>query len=86
EQAAGALANLAADDKCSIEVANVGGINALVTLACKCKHEGVQEHAARALANLAAHGDSNTNNAAVGLEVGALEALVLLRRSSHDGV
>lgn len=86
ERAAGALANLAADDKCSIEVANVGGINALVTLARKCKHEGVQEQAARALANLAAHGDSNTNNAAVGLEVGALEALVLLIRSSHDGV
>lgn len=43
ERAAGALANLAADDKCSMEVASVGGINALVTLARKCKHEGVQE-------------------------------------------
>ncbi|KVH91237.1 hypothetical protein Ccrd_006743 [Cynara cardunculus var. scolymus] len=86
ERAAGALANLAADDKCSMEVANVGGINALVTLARKCKHEGVQEQAARALANLAAHGDSNTNNAAVGQETGALEALVLLIRSQHDGV
>ncbi|KAI3829151.1 hypothetical protein L1987_03267 [Smallanthus sonchifolius] len=86
ERAAGALANLAADDKCSMEVASVGGINALVTLARKCKHEGVQEQAARALANLAAHGDSNTNNAAVGQEAGALDALVQLIRSQHDGV
>lgn len=42
--------------------------------------------AARALANLAAHGDSNSNNAAVGQEVGALEALVQLTHSPHDGV
>lgn len=42
--------------------------------------------AARALANLAAHGDSNGNNAAVGQEVGALEALVQLTRSPHEGV
>lgn len=42
--------------------------------------------AARALANLAAHGDSNNNNAAVGREAGALEALVQLTRSPHDGV
>lgn len=42
--------------------------------------------AARALANLAAHGDSNTNNAAVGQEAGALEALVQLTRSPHEGV
>ncbi|RYR67002.1 hypothetical protein Ahy_A03g013224 [Arachis hypogaea] len=34
--------------------------------------------AARALANLAAHGDSNSNNAVVGQEAGALEALVQL--------
>ncbi|KAL2536607.1 Protein ARABIDILLO 1 [Forsythia ovata] len=86
ERAAGALANLAADDKCSIEVASAGGVHALVTLARSCKVEGVQEQAARALANLAAHGDSNSNNAAVGQEVGALEALVQLTRSSHDGV
>ncbi|KAL8263535.1 hypothetical protein R6Q59_021665 [Mikania micrantha] len=38
----GALTNLAADDKCSMEIAAVGGTSALVTLACKCKHEGVQ--------------------------------------------
>ncbi|KAJ8573376.1 hypothetical protein K7X08_009887 [Anisodus acutangulus] len=86
ERAAGALANLAADDKCSIEVATVGGVHALVKLAQNCKAEGVQEQAARALANLAAHGDSNSNNAAVGQEAGALEALVQLTRSPHDGV
>ncbi|RWR80626.1 protein ARABIDILLO 1-like protein isoform X1 [Cinnamomum micranthum f. kanehirae] len=86
ERAAGALANLAADDKCSMEVALVGGVHALVTLARSCKFEGVQEQAARALANLAAHGDSNSNNAAVGKEAGALEALVQLTCSHHEGV
>ncbi|KAG8391539.1 hypothetical protein BUALT_Bualt01G0198200 [Buddleja alternifolia] len=87
ERAAGALANLAADDKCSTQVASMGGVHALVMLARSCKIEGVQEQvAARALANLAAHGDSNTNNAVVGQEVGALEALVQLTRSPHDGV
>uniref|UniRef100_A0A0C9RJM6 TSA: Wollemia nobilis Ref_Wollemi_Transcript_14430_3646 transcribed RNA sequence n=1 Tax=Wollemia nobilis TaxID=56998 RepID=A0A0C9RJM6_9CONI len=86
ERAAGALANLAADDKCSMEVAQAGGVHALVMLACSCKVEGVQEQAARALANLAAHGDSNGNNAAVGQEAGALEALVQLTSSQHEGV
>ncbi|KAE8696833.1 Protein ARABIDILLO 1 [Hibiscus syriacus] len=86
ERAAGALANLAADDKCSIEVAVAGGVHALVMLARNCKFEGVQEQAARALANLASHGDSNSNNAAVGHEAGALEALVQLTRSPHEGV
>lgn len=42
--------------------------------------------AARALANLAAHGDSNNNNAAVGQEAGALEALVQLTQAPHEGV
>ncbi|KAJ7541588.1 hypothetical protein O6H91_10G066300 [Diphasiastrum complanatum] len=91
ERAAGALANLAADDKCSMNVATAGGVHALVRLARFCKHEGVQEQvvgfqAARALANLAAHGDSNGNNAAVGREAGALEALVQLTCSNHEGV
>ncbi|KAK9142867.1 hypothetical protein Syun_012267 [Stephania yunnanensis] len=86
ERAAGALANLAADDKCSMEVALAGGVHALVTLARWCKSEGVQEQAARALANLAAHGDSNSNNATVGQEAGALEALVQLTCSHHEGV
>ncbi|KAF2311683.1 hypothetical protein GH714_025921 [Hevea brasiliensis] len=86
ERAAGALANLAADDKCSMEVAEAGGVHALVMLARHCNFEGVQEQAARALGNLAAHGDSNTNNAAVGKEAGALEALVQLIHSQHEGV
>lgn len=43
ERAAGALANLAADDKCSTEVASAGGVHALVMLARTCKFEGVQE-------------------------------------------
>ncbi|KAL3651127.1 Protein ARABIDILLO 1 [Castilleja foliolosa] len=86
ERAAGALANLAADDKCSTVVVSVGGVHALVKLARTCKVEGVQEQSARALANLAAHGDSNNNNAAVGQEVGALESLVQLTHSTHDGV
>ncbi|KAL5728429.1 Protein ARABIDILLO 1 [Ranunculus cassubicifolius] len=86
ERAAGALANLAADDKCSTEVAAAGGVHALVMLARSCKFEGVQEQAARALANLAAHGESNGNNAAIGQEAGALEALVQLTCSHHEGV
>ncbi|KAJ8772315.1 hypothetical protein K2173_027492 [Erythroxylum novogranatense] len=84
ERAAGALANLAADDKCSIEVAAVRGIQALVMLTTSCKFEGVLEQAARALSNLAAHGD--THNASVGQEPGALEALVQLTYSHHEGV
>lgn len=43
ERAAGALANLAADDKCSMEVALAGGVHALVMLARSCKVDGVQE-------------------------------------------
>lgn len=43
ERAAGALANLAADDKCSMEVAIAGGVHALVMLARNGKFEGVQE-------------------------------------------
>ncbi|KAL0425773.1 UNVERIFIED_CONTAM: protein ARABIDILLO 1 [Sesamum radiatum] len=92
ERAAGALANLAADDKCSTEVASVGGVHALVTLARTSRSKEFRSRsaivilAARALANLAAHGDSNSNNAVVGQEAGALEALVQLTRSQHDGV
>ncbi|GMH21645.1 hypothetical protein Nepgr_023487 [Nepenthes gracilis] len=43
ESAAGALANLATDDKCSMEVALTVGVHALVMLARSCKSEGVQE-------------------------------------------
>ncbi|KAD4178115.1 hypothetical protein E3N88_26706 [Mikania micrantha] len=88
----GALTNLAADDKCSMEIAAVGGTSALVTLACKCKHEGVQrfvvimEQAAHALANLTVHGDSNTNDAEVGQEAGAIDALLLHVCSQHNCV
>lgn len=46
ERAAGALANLAADDECSTEVAVAGGVHALVMLARNCKYEGVQEQVA----------------------------------------
>ena len=38
------------------------------------------------MANLAAHGDSNGNNSAVGQESGALDALLQLTRSPNDGV
>ncbi|XP_038992313.1 protein ARABIDILLO 1-like isoform X2 [Hibiscus syriacus] len=86
ERATGALANLGADEKCSLEVAVAGGIHALVMLARTCKFDGVQEQAARALANLAAHGDSNSNNADIGQEEGALEALVQLTYSQNEGV
>lgn len=61
--------------ECNSEL--VWDINNIVSL----KHQ-----AARAMANLAAHGDSNSNNAAVGQEAGALEALVQLTRSPHEGV
>lgn len=43
ERAAGALANLAADDKCSMEVAMAGAVHALVMLVRHCNFEGVQE-------------------------------------------
>nr|POE51448.1 protein arabidillo 1 [Quercus suber] len=86
ESAAAALVNLAADAKCSTEVAVAGGVRALVMLARNCKFDGVQEQAARALANLAAYGDSNNNNAAVGQEAGVLEALVQLTRSPNEHV
>ncbi|MBA0754768.1 hypothetical protein Gogos_021222 [Gossypium gossypioides] len=86
EHATGALANLGADEKCSMEVSVAGGIHALAMLARTCKFEGVQEQAARALANLAAHGDSNSNNSAIGQEAGALEALVQLTYSQNEAV
>ena len=52
-----ALANLAADDACALQVASHGGVLDLVSLA-KSGSPGTQEQAARALANLAAHVDS----------------------------
>ncbi|GJW48868.1 hypothetical protein Tco_0080514 [Tanacetum coccineum] len=41
---------------------------------------------ARALANLAAHGDSNSNNAVIGEEAGAIAALIQVTRSPKVGV
>ncbi|KAE8697318.1 Protein ARABIDILLO 2 [Hibiscus syriacus] len=86
QRATGALANLATDEKCSREVALAGGIHALVMLARACKFEGVQEQAARALSNLAAYGDCDSNSAAIGQEEGALESLVQLTYSQNEGV
>ncbi|KAL0876486.1 hypothetical protein Bca101_026191 [Brassica carinata] len=86
ERAAGALANLAGDDKCSREIVKAGGVHAFVMLARNCKYKGAQEHAARGLANLAAHDDSNNNNAAIGKEPRALETIIQLTRSRHYGV
>ncbi|MFQ6670956.1 hypothetical protein Gotur_035652, partial [Gossypium turneri] len=85
EHATGAQANLGADEKCSMEVAVAGGIHALAMLARTCKFEGVEEQAARALANLTAHGDSNSNNAAIRQVAGVLEALVQLTYSQNEG-
>ncbi|KAK6120751.1 hypothetical protein DH2020_045507 [Rehmannia glutinosa] len=75
-----------ADDKCSIEFASMGGVHALVMLTRSCEVGRVQEQAARALTNLAAHWDTNGHDSAVGQEAGALDALVQLTRSRHDGV
>ncbi|XP_047325506.1 protein ARABIDILLO 1-like [Impatiens glandulifera] len=86
ERAAGALANLAADDHCSLEFEVVGGVNSLVMLTRNCKSERVQEQAARGLANLAAHGDTNSSAVAVGQEAGAVESLLQLTHSAHEGV
>lgn len=43
ESAAGALENIAADDKLSMVVAEVGGLRALVMLGQNCKLVGVKE-------------------------------------------
>ncbi|MCI64211.1 protein ARABIDILLO 1-like, partial [Trifolium medium] len=50
-------------------------IEILVMLAHNCKYEGVQEEAARALGKLD-----------VGQEAGALDALIQLTHSPHEGV
>ena len=43
-----------------------------------------QERAAGALANLAAHGDSNRNSLAVGKQPGSIPGLLALLTSSHE--
>ncbi|CAN1289903.1 Protein ARABIDILLO 1 [Linum perenne] len=99
-EAAKAIANLSVNANVAKAVAEEGGIEILAGLARSLNKlvaeeaagglwnlsVGEEHKAARALANLAAHGDSNTNNAAVGQEAGALEALVQLTRSPHEGV
>ncbi|KAE8665913.1 Protein ARABIDILLO 2 [Hibiscus syriacus] len=86
QRATGALANLAADEKCSKEMASAVGIHALAMLALTCKFECVKEQAARALSNLAAYGDCDSNSAAIGQEAGALESLVQLTYSQIAGL
>ncbi|KAJ9678769.1 hypothetical protein PVL29_020843 [Vitis rotundifolia] len=86
EEAAGGLWNLSVGEEHKGAIAETGGIRALVDLIFKWQSAGDGVLAARALANLAAHGDSNSNNSAVGQEAGALEALVQLTCSQHEGV
>ncbi|CAL1405576.1 unnamed protein product [Linum trigynum] len=85
ERAAGTVANLVTDEKCNCEVMAAGGVRALTLLAGFSESVGVQEQAARALANLVSHGDVNASNVAVGEEVGAVEALVRITFSQHEG-
>lgn len=82
--AAGVLANLAVNNRYSMLIVEVGGLTALVRLARRGRC--VQKQVARALANLAAHGDRNFCNTAVGEEIGAVEALVQLLHSPCNGV
>ncbi|CAH8304720.1 unnamed protein product [Eruca vesicaria subsp. sativa] len=86
ERVAGALANLAGDDKCSMEIGKAGGVHALVMLTQNCMYEGAQAQAARCLANLAIHDDGNINNDAIGLETGVLQTLLQLTKSNHVGL
>ncbi|KAI8545463.1 hypothetical protein RHMOL_Rhmol07G0042100 [Rhododendron molle] len=69
EHAAGALANMAADDKLSMVVAKVGGLRALVMLAQNCK---------LLMPWLIWWPIVDDNSVKVGQEAGALEALVEL--------
>ncbi|KAK1430372.1 hypothetical protein QVD17_13054 [Tagetes erecta] len=86
QMALAALVNLTADDKCVIEVARVGGINALVTLARTSQHEGVQKQVVLSLGNVTVCEDRDTNDAALGQESGVIDALVLLVRSQYDAI
>ncbi|KAH7865745.1 hypothetical protein Vadar_010671 [Vaccinium darrowii] len=87
ECAAGALANIATDDKLSMEVAGLVCVCALVMLAQNCESDRVLEQTARAFANLTSHTyDNGTQAAVVGQEEGAVQALVRLTYSDHEGV
>ncbi|KAG6492962.1 hypothetical protein ZIOFF_047933 [Zingiber officinale] len=97
-----AIANLSVNSKIANAVADEGGIGILSNLARSFCRTFLLERSIRipnctslisslifgcsSLANLAAHGDSNSNNAAVGQESGALEALVQLTYSQNEGV
>ncbi|KAK1364588.1 Arm domain-containing protein/F-box-like domain-containing protein [Heracleum sosnowskyi] len=84
KRAAGVLANLAVNNRCSMLIVEVGGLTAVVRLSQRCTC--VQKQVARALANLASHGDGSFCNTAVGEEIGAVEALVQLLHSPCNGV
>ncbi|CAI0383940.1 unnamed protein product [Linum tenue] len=56
-----------------------------VAKAMEYHRQGERAKAARALANLVSHGDVNASNFAVGEEVGAVEALVRITFSQHEG-
>lgn len=79
----GALANLAADDGCSGRIVAATGVPALVQL-LRCDQENIQEQAARALANLAAHGDTSSHSVAMGQQDGCLHSLVTLLASPSE--
>ncbi|CAI0547893.1 unnamed protein product [Linum tenue] len=94
-----AIANLCMDSQVAKVVAENGGITILSNLMRSSNRFVVEEalgglwnlslgeelKAARALANLVSHGDVNASNFAVGEEVGAVEALVRITFSQHEG-
>ncbi|KAK6143073.1 hypothetical protein DH2020_023421 [Rehmannia glutinosa] len=99
-EAAKAIASLSLNAKAAKAVVELGGIRTLANLARSFNRLVAEEaagalwnlsfreelKAARALTNLAAHWDTNGHDSAVGQEAGALDALVQLTRSRHDGV
>ncbi|KAL6565893.1 hypothetical protein OROHE_004948 [Orobanche hederae] len=84
ERVVGLLANLAADNKCCIDLASLGIVHVLVTLTRTCEVEGVQEQnklAALALGIFAGHEGANIHDSRE-----AVDALVQLTRSHHECV
>ena len=77
ERAAGALANLAADGKCSTEVAVAGGVHALVMLARNCKFDGVQEQVLFSLVGL------NIPNKHIGISLSSIYLVILTCQSKN---
>ncbi|KAK8555467.1 hypothetical protein V6N13_045996 [Hibiscus sabdariffa] len=76
ERNAGALANLAADDKCSMEVAIAGGVHVLVMLSLSC----LQARAAGALWGLSM---SEANSIAIG-QKGVASLIALVHTDAED--